>query len=474
MSQNTQKVFEPLAGLVKTIDEERQGSAYAGKTGMPAAKLAYIETYGCQMNFSDTEIIASMLSDLGYGFTREEQAADLVLLNTCSIRENAEAKIWSRLEQLKGAKRRRPGLTVGVMGCMAERLKHKLLEQAQLVDLVVGPDAYRSLPALLAEVETGQKAVNVLLSREETYADLAPVRLNTNGVSAFISITRGCNNMCTFCVVPFTRGRERSRPWESIVSEARDLHAEGYREVTLLGQNVDSYSDEGCNFAQLLDRVASVAPDLRVRFSTSHPKDMTDEVLHVMAAHDNICKFIHLPVQSGNSRILELMNRGHSREWYLSRIESIRRILPVCALSTDIITGFCSETEEEHQDTLSLMEQVGYDHAFMFFYSERPGTPAAKKLADDVSLETKKRRLSEIIDLQNRLSRESNFREIGTVCTVLIEGDSKRSEADFCGRNDGNKMVVFPKNGSAAKPGEYVRVKIVEASSATLIGELTA
>ena len=475
MSQITQKVFEPLADLVKTIDETQQGAAYACESSTGSAgRLAYIETYGCQMNFSDTEIIASILTEFGYGFTREEQQADLVLLNTCSIRENAEAKIWNRLDQLKGVKRRKPGLMVGIMGCMAERLKHKLLEQAQLVDLVVGPDAYRSLPDLLAEVESGQKAVNVLLSREETYADLAPIRLNSNGVSAFISIMRGCNNMCSFCVVPFTRGRERSRPWASIVQEAEDLYAQGYREVTLLGQNVDSYSDPDCNFAQLLDRVAAVAPDLRVRFSTSHPKDMTDEVLLVMASRPNICKFIHLPVQSGSSRILELMNRGHSREWYQSRIESIRRILPGCALSTDIITGFCSETEADHQDTLSLLEWVGYDHAFMFFYSERPGTPAAKKLPDDVALEIKKERLSQVIELQNRLSRERNFLEIGHTHTVLIEGDSKRSNLEWCGRTDSNKMVVFPKTDACLGPGQLVEVLITEASSATLKGELSA
>lgn len=472
MSQITQKVFEPLVGLAPTIDEARQGTAYSGQaTSGMSNRLAYIETYGCQMNFSDTEIIASILTELGYGFTREEQLADLVLLNTCSIRENAEAKIWNRLDQLKGAKRRKPSLMIGVMGCMAERLKHKLLEESQLVDLVVGPDAYRSLPTLLSEVESGQKAVNVLLSREETYADLAPVRLNSNGVSAFISIMRGCNNMCTFCVVPFTRGRERSRPWASIVQEAEELYRQGYREITLLGQNVDSYRDSECNFAQLLDRVAGVAPDLRIRFSTSHPKDMTDEVLYVMASRPNICKFIHLPVQSGSSRILELMNRGHSREWYQSRIESVRRILPGCALSTDIIAGFCTETDADHQETLSLMEWVGYDHAFMFFYSERPGTPAAKKLADDVPLEVKKERLSQIIDLQNRLSRESNFREIGRIHRVLIEGDSKRSELEFCGRTDSNKMVVFPKTGRILAAGQYVDVRITEASSATLKGE---
>lgn len=474
MSQTTQKIFRPMEGLLeKTIDEQQQGTAYMAEGQQPqAARLAYIETYGCQMNFSDTEIIASMLTEQGFGFTKDELNADLVLLNTCSIRENAEQKVWNRLEQLKHIKKKRPGMMVGLMGCMAERLKSKVLEQAQLVDLVVGPDAYRSIPDLIAQVDSGQKAVNVLLSREETYADLAPIRLNTNGVSAFVSITRGCNNMCTFCVVPFTRGRERSREADSIVREAEQLVAEGYREVTLLGQNVDSYRHEDTGFAQLLERVARVDPLLRVRFSTSHPKDMTDEVLHTMAAYPNICNFIHLPVQSGNSRILELMNRGHSREWYLQRIARMRELIPGIGLSTDIITGFCSETEEEHQDTLSLMAEVGYDSAFMFFYSERPGTPAAKKLADDVPLEVKKRRLAEIVELQNRLSRESNARDLGRTVQVLIEGDSKRSAADWAGRNDQNKMVVFPKTDAPLQPGQYVNVKITHTTGATLLGEI--
>lgn len=494
MAQTTQKVFVPqqAPGLgghtdvspqttsalaaalgLKTHDEARQGEAYGG--GLKR-KNAYIETYGCQMNFSDTEIIASVLNEQGYGFTRDELSADLVLLNTCAIRENAEEKIWNRLTALKHAKKRRPGLIVGVMGCMAERLKGKLLDEAQLVDLVVGPDAYRSLPTLIEEVESGQRSVNVLLSREETYADLAPIRLNTNGVSAFVSIMRGCDNMCAFCVVPFTRGRERSRDAASIVAECRQLVAEGYREVTLLGQNVDSYKHEGpdglVNFAQLLALVAEVDPRLRVRFSTSHPKDMTDEVLHTMARYPNICNFIHLPVQSGNSRVLEQMNRGYTREWYLQRIAKIREILPDCALSTDIITGFCSETEAEHQDTLSLMQAVGFDHAFMFFYSERPGTLAARKLPDDVPEEVKKRRLAECIALQQALSRASNQRDIGKTVTVLIEGDSKRSTADYAGRNDQNKMVVFAKGNTTYGPGDYVQVRVVSASSATLIGEM--
>jgi tRNA-2-methylthio-N6-dimethylallyladenosine synthase len=484
MSQFINKVFAPAGvsdvvkealapALDKHIDEAKQGTAYAAQTEGPATKgHAFIETYGCQMNFSDTEIIARTLQDMGYGFTRNELQADLVLLNTCAIRENAEEKVWNRLRSLKHAKKHNPRLMVGVMGCMAERLKKKMLEQEQLVDLVVGPDAYRSLPQLIAEVESGQKAVNVLLSREETYADIAPVRLDSNGVSAFISIMRGCDNMCSFCVVPFTRGRERSRDPESIVLEAQDLVAQGYKEVTLLGQNVDSYKYEGVTFAQLLARVALVSPTLRVRFSTSHPKDITDEVLHTMARHDNICKFIHLPVQSGNSNVLERMNRGYTREWYLEKIRKIREVMPNCALSTDIITGFCGETEAEHQDTLSLMREVAYDHAFMFYYSERPGTPAAKKMKDDVPEAEKKRRLQEVIAIQNANAKAGNLADVGKTFTVLIEGDSKKSAAHYCGRNDQNKMLVFAKNDTAYKPGDYVRVRVTSATAATLLGEL--
>lgn len=490
MAQTTQKVYRPdlednllvkelnhlkqADTLEETVKEDLQGKAYMEleTKGQKLGKKAYIETYGCQMNFSDTEIIASVLREMGYSFTAREQDADLIFINTCSIRENAEDKVWNRLRHWRGLKRKKPDLTVGVLGCMAERLKKKLLEQEQLVDLVVGPDAYRSIPTLLADVDGGQKAVNVLLSREETYADISPIRLNTNGVSAFISIMRGCDNMCSFCVVPFTRGRERSRNPESIVQEAQQLVDRGYKEVTLLGQNVDSYNVEGVNFAGLLEKVALVDPSLRIRFSTSHPKDMTDEVLEVMAAYDNICNFIHLPVQSGNNRILQKMRRGHTREWYLQRIEAIRRIVPNCGLSTDIITGFCSETEEEHQETLDLMRRVQYDHAFMFFYSERPGTLAGRKFEDDVPLEVKKRRLSEVIEIQGRSSRESNFRDIGKRFRVLIEGDSKRSAEDFCGRNDANKMIVFPKAGSNLKPGDYATVAVHSATSATLLGEL--
>ena len=469
----TQKVFNPALGLEKTMDEDKQGEAYSRglKTGNEG-KLAYIETYGCQMNFSDTEIIASVLNDQGFGFTKSEQEADLVLLNTCSIRENAETKVFHRLDHLKGVKRKKPGMIIGVMGCMAERLKHTLLEEKKLVDIVVGPDAYRDLPKLIEEAESGQKAVNVFLSREETYADISPIRLSSNGVTSFISIMRGCDNMCSFCVVPFTRGRERSRDWKSIVQEAEDLASRGYKEVTLLGQNVDSYNFENCTFAQLLEKVALVSPDLRIRFSTSHPKDITDEVVFTMVKYPNICNYIHLPAQSGNSRILEKMNRGYTREWYENKVNRIREVIPDCAISTDIITGFCSETEEDHEETKSLVEWAGYSHAFMFFYSERPGTLAHRKYEDDVPLEVKKRRLAEIIDIQNRNSKAQNQARIGATYTVLIEGRSKRSEEDWCGRNDHNQMVIFPKADHNLQPGDYVQVKIHQASSASLRGEV--
>jgi len=456
------------------LNEELQGSAYVqpDKQIQATTKKAYIETYGCQMNFSDTEIIAAQLAEIGFGFTPSENNADLVLLNTCAIRENAETKIWNRLKQLKVTKKSKPGLMVGVMGCMAERLKTKLLDQEQLVDLVVGPDAYRDIARLVEEVESGQKAVNVLLSREETYSDIAPIRLNTNGITAFISIMRGCDNMCSFCVVPFTRGRERSRDYQSIVQEAEDLFNQGYKEITLLGQNVDSYNFENCTFANLLEKVALINPLLRIRFSTSHPKDITDEVLFTMAKYPNICKFIHLPAQSGNSRILELMNRGYTREWYLNKINRIREIMPNCSISTDIITGFCSETIDEHQDTLSLMETVAYDSAFMFYYSERPGTLAARKYPDDIPELEKKRRLSEVIEVQQKLALNSNLKDIGKTFEILIEGNSKRSEKDWCGRNSQNKMVVFPKDNYPLKPGDYVTVLINQASTATLLGEI--
>lgn len=471
----TQKTFNPLV-LEKTIEEDKQGLAYSQTSDKVFEKKAFIETYGCQMNFSDTEIVASVLTDMQYGFTTNESEADVIFINTCSIRENAETKVWARLKSLKKTKQQRPSLLVGVLGCMAERLKVKLLEQEKLVDMVVGPDAYRDLPRLISEAESGQKSVNVLLSREETYAEIAPIRLNSNGVCAFVTIMRGCDNMCTFCVVPFTRGRERSRDFTSILNECQELVNQGYKEVTLLGQNVDSYhykneeTDENCNFAQLLEKVALLSPDLRVRFSTSHPKDITDEVLYTMAKYENICNYIHLPIQSGNSRILELMNRGYTREWYLGRIAKIREIMPDCAISTDIITGFCSETEEEHQETISLMQAVKFVYAFTFTYSERPNTPAAKRMKDDVAEEDKKRRLAEIIDLQGIHSKENNLLEIGKTVKVLIESNSKRSDKDFCGRSDQNKMVVFPKTGQE-KIGDYVYVKVAEASSATLKGE---
>ncbi len=448
----------------------------------------YIESYGCQMNFSDSEIVASIMQDNGFGTTSTAEDADLIFLNTCAIRDKAEQTVRNRLVHLNAMKRKNPELVIGILGCMAERLKTKFLEEEKMVDLVVGPDAYRDLPKLVNEVDGGEKAINVLLSREETYADIAPVRLNSNGVTAFISIMRGCDNMCSFCVVPFTRGRERSREPQSIIDEAMDLFNKGYREVTLLGQNVDSYKWGGTedkketekaekagekviNFANLLEMVAQVNPLLRVRFSTSHPKDITNEVLETMAKYDNICKYIHLPVQSGNSRVLEIMNRTYTREWYMERIDAIRRILgDDCGISSDMIAGFCSETEEEHQDTLSLMEYVKYDFSYMFYYSERPGTLAARKYADDIDLETKKRRLNEIIALQNQLSAQRNAKDVGKVHQVLIEGYSKKSGEFLFGRNTANKTVVFPKGN--LKKGEYVNVLVNKASAATLIGEV--
>lgn len=472
-----------LLHTTKTHDETRQGEALdMVPTGASNGRKLYIESYGCQMNFSDSEIVASILIDKGFETTKEYKDADVVFINTCSIRENAEQRVRKRLKEFESAKAKNPGMIVGVLGCMAERLKAKFLEEEKLVDVVVGPDAYRDLPNLIEKVDDGNKAVNVLLSREETYADISPVRLNSNGVSAFISIMRGCDNMCSFCVVPFTRGRERSRDPQSIVQEAKDLFNAGYREVTLLGQNVDSYKhapkvDESgeivptVNFAQLLEMVAQIDPLLRVRFSTSHPKDITDEVLHTMARYENICKYIHLPVQSGNSRILDIMNRTYDREWYMERVDAIRRIIPTCGISTDVITGFCTETEEEHQETLSMMEYVKYDFAYMFAYSERPGTLAAKRFEDDVPEEVKKRRLTEVVDLQRAhgLYRIENF--VGKVHRVLIEGLSKRSDQDFCGRNDQNTMLVFPKD-DRFKVGEYVNVLGESCTSATLIGRI--
>jgi tRNA-2-methylthio-N6-dimethylallyladenosine synthase len=465
--------------LQKEVEESRQGEAFAPFVEDPNIfrKKFYIESYGCQMNFSDSEIVASILQGEGFGATRNFEEADLILLNTCSIREKAEQTVRTRLHAFKKAKNSNPGMLIGVLGCMAERLKAKFLEEEKLVDIVVGPDAYRSLPGLITEAEGGQKSVNVLLSRDETYADISPVRLDSNGVSAFVSIMRGCNNMCTFCVVPFTRGRERSRDADSIVKECKDLFDQGFREVTLLGQNVDSYHQTSFDqpevtFAGLLERVAEISPLLRIRFSTSHPKDITDEVLHTMARYDNICKYIHLPVQSGNTRILSLMNRTYTREWYLNKVARIREIMPGCGISTDVITGFCTETEEEHADTLSLMELVRYDMAYMFSYSERPGTLAARRYTDDVPEEVKKRRLVEIINLQQEHQSVSFKKDIGKTFEVLVEGSSKRSENDWVGRNTQNKVIVFPKNGSALVKGDYVHVKVTRATSATLLGEM--
>ena len=465
-----------LTGIKKEIDELKQGEVFFKENTNGSDRHFYIESYGCQMNFSDSEIVASILSEAGYQPTRNMEIADLILINTCSIREKAEDTVRKRLRIFDQVKQQRPGTLVGVLGCMAERLKKKLLEQEKLVDLVVGPDAYRDLPGLLQTAEDGGKGINVFLSREETYADISPMRLDSNGVSAFISIMRGCDNMCSFCVVPFTRGRERSRNAFSIVAEAADLFERGYREVTLLGQNVDSYkwenpeTEQRVSFAELMAMVAEVNPDLRIRFSTSHPKDMTDDVLHTMAKYENICNYIHLPVQSGNSRVLELMNRTYDREWYIQRVEAIRRIIPECAISSDIITGFCTETEEEHQDTLSMIEYANYSMSYMFYYSERPGTVAARKYEDDIPLEVKKRRLQEVIRLQNQVSFKHNTADIGKTFKVLIEGDSKRSDQDFKGRNSQNKMVVFPKKDNQ-KPGDYVWVKIEDATSATLKGQ---
>lgn len=437
----------------------------------------YIESYGCQMNFADSEIVASILRENGFATTSKIEEAELILLNTCAIRENAEQKVRNRLQHLVPMKKKRQNVKIGVLGCMAERLKTKFLEEEKIVDMVVGPDAYRDLPNLINEVEDGQKAVNVFLSREETYADITPIRLDSNGVTAFISIMRGCDNMCSFCVVPYTRGRERSRDPFSIVKEATELFEQGYREVTLLGQNVDSYKWKGVNgdlntttFANLLEMVALINPDLRIRFSTSHPKDITDDVLHTMKKHENICKYIHLPAQSGSSRILDLMNRTYDREWYIGKIDRIREILgQECGISQDMITGFCTETEEDHSDTLSLMDYVKYDYGYMFAYSERPNTPAAKKLSDDIPADVKNRRLTEVIAKQQLHSLERNQMAIGKVHKILVEGFSKRSAEHLCGRNDQNKMVVFPKENF--KKGDYVNVLVTECTAATLIGK---
>ncbi len=466
----------------KKHDEARQGETYAPFVADPNEykKRFYIESYGCQMNFADSEVVASILQNEGFGATRNVEEAHLIFINTCSIREKAEQTVRKRLTEFRKLKTKNPGTLVGVLGCMAERLKAKFLEEEKLVDIVVGPDAYRSLPQLVDEASGGQKSINVLLSREETYADIAPVRLNSNGVSAFVSIMRGCNNMCSFCVVPFTRGRERSRDALSIINECKDLFENGYREVTLLGQNVDSYyynpdshtTDRAVNFAQLLEKVARISPLLRVRFSTSHPKDITSDVLHTMAAYENICNCIHLPVQSGSTRILQLMNRTYTREWYMSKVDEIKRVIPDCSITSDIIAGFCTETEEDHRETLSVMEYSGYDLSYMFFYSERPGTLAQRRYKDDIPTDVKKRRLQEIIEKQNELSLRSYKKDVGLSFKVLIDGDSKRSETDWVGRNSQNKVVVFPKNNHGHKKGDYVNVRITGCTQATLFGEI--
>jgi tRNA-2-methylthio-N6-dimethylallyladenosine synthase len=488
-------------------DELKQGEAYAPLplNNIQAYKHFYIESYGCAMNFADSEVVASILQEQGYAATIHTELADLILINTCSIREKAEEKVRQRLTTFRLLKKSRPGLVIGVLGCMAERLKAKFLEEEKLVDIVVGPDSYRSLPGLVEEAYTGQKGVNVLLSRDETYADIAPIRLNSNGVTAFVSIMRGCNNMCSFCVVPFTRGRERSRDANSIIKECEALFNDGYREVTLLGQNVDSYywvtspspskrgafedaviSDSTLNlqgamipssggggavtFSMLLEMVAQVSPLLRVRFSTSHPKDITDEVLFIIKKYENICNYIHLPVQSGSSRVLQMMNRTYSREWYLAKVDRIRELIPDCGISTDMITGFCTETEEDHQQSLSLMEYCRYDLAYMYFYSERPGTLAAKRFEDDVPLQTKKRRLQEMVDLHRIQSLTSMQKDVGKTFRVLVEGTSKKNEDELFGRTGQNKVVVFAKGD--LKKGDYVQVFIESCTAGTLIGKV--
>jgi len=459
------------------LAEQRQGEAFEPKqVSSIGSRKFYIESYGCQMNFSDSEIVASILGDQGMAPTKDLISADLLLLNTCSIREKAEETIRKRLKEFGSLKKNKPEMVIGLLGCMAERLKDKLLVQEKLVDLVVGPDAYRELPGLIQTVDEGHKAVNVYLSREETYADIAPMRLDSNGVSAFISIMRGCDNMCSFCVVPFTRGRERSRDAFTIVSEAQQLFDRGFREVTLLGQNVDSYkwinpdTNQTVNFANLLEQVALVHPDLRVRFSTSHPKDITTDVLTTIAKYENICNYIHLPCQSGNSRILKLMNRTYDREWYIKKIDEIYSIIPDCAISSDMIAGFCSESTEEHNDTLSLMEYSRFSMSYMFYYSERPGTLAAKKYTDDIPEEIKKQRLNDIILLQRKISAEHNLKDIGKTFKVLVEGTSKKSDTMLKGRNSQNKVIVFPADEDV-KPGHYINVEVIDATSATLIGK---
>jgi len=486
MSKEFPEIKDQIKGLNMKNGEQLESPAVKGVPVGQNRKL-YIESYGCQMNFSDSEIVTSIMQDEGFVTISNFEDADVIFINTCSIREKAEQTVRNRLTQFNGAKRKNPDLTIGVLGCMAERLKEKFLEEEKLVDLVVGPDAYRDLPNLIRTVDDGQKAVNTFLSREETYADISPVRLDSNGITAFISIMRGCDNMCSFCVVPFTRGRERSRDPESIVSEARDMFERGFREVTLLGQNVDSYCWSGTEnnkarlkksgvknvvlFSDLLDKVADIHPELRVRFSTSHPKDITDEVIYTIKKNENICNYIHLPAQCGNSRILKLMNRTYDREWYLERIHKIREVLgDECGISSDMITGFCTETDEEHKDTLSLMDEVRYDFSYMFAYSERPGTLAQKKFSDDIPLEIKKKRLQEIIDKQRAHSLERNQLDLNKVHKVLIEGVSRRSEDHMQGRNSANKVVVFPRMNYI--PGQYVDVLVDDCTAATLKGKV--
>lgn len=438
------------------------------------SKKIYIETYGCQMNVGDSEVIFSILGKEGYERTESMDDADVILANTCSVRDNAEQRIWGRIEVFHKQKEKRSGVVVGIVGCMAERLKDKLLDTHK-VDLVAGPDSYRTLPTLLRDIAPDKPQINVMLSHEETYADIVPVRTDRNGVSAFISIMRGCNNVCSYCVVPYTRGAERSRDPQTIVDEARDVFSKGYKEVTLLGQNVDSYNwkpaeGEGCDFPKLLEMVARISPELRVRFATNHPKDISDELIETMARYDNICNHIHLPVQSGSDRLLEKMRRRYTAEWYLERVAMIREVLPGCGITTDVIAGFCSETEEDHQQTLELFRKVGFDYAYMFYYSERPGTLAARHYPDDVPLDVKTRRLNEIIALQNELSLKSNQNDIGKTFRVLVEGPSKKNPEELCGRSGSNKMCVFP--GKGHKAGDYVDVKVLSCTSATLIGKL--
>jgi len=460
----------------KTMDESKQGSALLADVNTNAHKKFYIESYGCAMNFNDSEIVASILFEHGYGSTPVVEDANLILINTCSIRDKAEQTVRHRLKHFKGLKRRNKETLVAIMGCMAERLKDKLLEEEKLVDIVIGPDAYRTLPTLIAEAQSGQKSVNVLLSREETYGDINPVRLDGNGVTSFVSIMRGCNNMCSFCVVPFTRGRERSRDAHSIVLEAKALFENGYKEVTLLGQNVDSYrwenhdGTEVVSFAKLLEMVALIDPRFRIRFSTSHPKDMTDDVLHVIAKYDNICNHIHLPIQSGSTRILQMMNRTYTKEWYLHQVKRIKEIIPDCAISTDLIIGFCTETAEDHEETLSVIDHCQFDFAYMYTYSERPGTLAARRYTDDIPEDVKNSRLSEIITRQRLNSHTSNLADVGKIFEVLVEGPSKKNQAEYCGRTSSNKMVIFPKENASIC--DFVRVQILSCTSGTLLGSI--